>query len=603
MRKNTLSIHSENILPIIKKWLYSSRDIFLRELISNACDAIKKLRVLRECGQASDDALPLEIHVSIDKLEKTITISDNGIGMTEEEVEKYIAQIAFSGAEEFLAKYKKESEADPIIGHFGLGFYSSYMVSQKVELKTLSYLADAKPVFWSCDGSSSYEIGLSDRKERGTDIILHLSDEHEEFLQESKIRELLERYCSFMPDPIFLSGKPINNGEPLWCKSPASCSQQDYLEFYRKLYPLKEDPLFWIHLNVDYPFRLQGVLYFPRAADRLENKLSKILLFCNRVYVSDECNEILPEYMMTLRGAIDSPDIPLNVSRSYLQIDQKVRQLGAHISKKIADKLTSLFKTDRDSYAANFADIEWFLKLGLLQDEKFRDRVKEILIWKNNHKEWTTAQEYLDRAKEKKIYYCREACGSKIQQVYLDRGIELLYLSNAIDSPVLSALELGLGAKFQSIDSELDEALIDASREKTLLDADGKTLSTRIADHFRAELPKELTIEAKSLSSDSIAGLLLVEEQMRRMRDFDILTQDNKGRHAWKLGQTFVVNTNNKLVQAAYRLAEKKPDLSKQLAIQIYDLARLSQKELESNEVEQVLARQQSLLEELVETT
>ncbi len=599
MRKNSLSIHSENILPIIKKWLYSSRDIFLRELISNATDAIKKLRILRECGQASDDATPLEIHVRIDKKAGTLTISDNGIGMTEEEVEKYIAQIAFSGAEEFLAKYKKETDADPIIGHFGLGFYSSYMVAQKVELKTLSFLSGSSPVFWTCDGSSSYEIGPSEPKERGTDIVLHLGEESAEFLQESKIRELLDRYCSFMPDPIFLNGKPINNCEPLWTKSPSACTNQEYLEFYRKLYPMKEDPLFWIHLNVDYPFRLQGILYFPKSIQQLEHKVSKVMLFCNRVFVADNCNDILPDYMTILRGAIDSPDIPLNVSRSYLQIDQKVQQLGAHISKKIADKLTSLFKTDRQAYIANFQEIEWLLKLGLLHDDKFRDRVKEILIWKNTTGEWTTPQEYLDRAKEKKIYYCKGASASKIRQVYQDRGIELLTTTNPIDSPVMGALELTLNVKFQCIESELDETLVDASREKTLLDSDGKSIATRIADLFRAELPKELKIEAKSLASDSIAGLFLVDEQMRRMRDFGLLTQEKKD--FAHIGRSFVVNTNNKLVQAAHRLAAAKPDLSKRLALQVYDLARLSQKELEQDEIEQLLARQQALLEELVE--
>ncbi len=598
MRKNSLSIHSENILPIIKKWLYSSRDIFLRELISNATDAIKKLRVLRECGQASDDAIPFEIHVRTDKAAKTLTISDNGIGMSEEEVEKYIAQIAFSGAEDFLEKYKKENTADPIIGHFGLGFYSSYMVAQKVELKTLSFSPGADPVFWSCDGSSSYEIGPADPKERGTDVILHLSEENAEFLQEQKVRELLERYCAFMPDPIFLNGKPLNNSEPLWSKPPSSCTQQEYLEFYRKLYPMKEDPLFWIHLNVDYPFRLQGILYFPKKIQQMETKLSKVMLFCNRVFVSDNCNDILPDYMMILRGAIDSPDIPLNVSRSYLQIDEKVRQLGAHISKKIADKLTSLFKTDRQSYIANFQEIEWLLKLGLLHDDKFRDRVKDILIWKNNSGEWTTAEEYLDRAKEKKIYYCKNECASKMAQAYLDRGVELLYTSNPVDSPVMSALEICNKIKFQCIESELEETLIDPSREKTLLDAEGKSGAVRIADLFRAELPKDLKVEAKSLSSDAIAGLFLVDEQARRMRDLGFLVQEKS--NLANIGRTFVVNTNNKLVQATERLAAKQPDLSKRLAQQIYDLAKLSQKELEQNEVEQILSRQQSLLEELV---
>lgn len=600
MRKNTLSIHSENILPIIKKWLYSSRDIFLRELVSNSCDAIKKLRVLRDCGNASDDAEPLEVRVTLDKKNKTITISDNGLGMTEEEVEKYIAQIAFSGAEEFLAKYKSESEKDPIIGHFGLGFYSSYMVASKVELHTRSYQEGSKAVVWSCDGSSSYEIGQGDRAKRGTDVILHLSEESREFCEEDQLRTLLERYCSFMPDPIFLNDKPLNNSEPLWCQSPSTCTQKDYLEFYRKLYPFEQDPIFWIHLNVDYPFRLQGILYFPKTTERLELKQSTIKLFCNRVFVSDDCAEILPDYLMILRGAIDSPDIPLNVSRSYLQVDKNVRQLGAHISKKVADKLSSLFKTEREKYEANYPDVEPLLQYGLLQDEKFAEKVKEIVIWKNSKGEWTSAQEYLDRAKEKKIYYCAETLASNIQKAFLDRGTELLYASKAIHSPVMSSLESSLSVKFQRIDSELDEALLDASREKSVLDADGKSAAARIADFFRARLPKELSVEAKSLASDTVAGMLFRDEQARRMRDFLLLTQRKIDPGALG-GQTFVLNTNNKLVQTAYRLSQKQPDLAGRLASQIYDLARLSQKELEPTEIDRVLTSQQELLEELAE--
>ncbi len=601
MRKNTLSVHSENILPIIKKWLYSSRDIFLRELVSNSCDAIKKLSVLRECGDASDDGDAHAIHVKIDKENKTVTISDNGIGMTEEEVEKYIAQIAFSGAEEFLEKYKKEGESDPIIGHFGLGFYSSYMVASKVEIDTLSYKTDATPVLWSCDGSSSYEIGAGIRKTRGTDIVLHLDEENLEFLEEAKLRELLERYCGFMPVPIHLNDTPLNNDEPLWTKTPSSCTEQEYLAFYRKLYPMEEDPIFWIHLNVDYPFNLQGILYFPKTTQRFDAKKSAIKLFCNRVFVSDDCAEILPDYLMILRGAIDSPDIPLNVSRSYLQVDKKVKQLGTHISKKVADKLNSLFKTDREAYISNFAEFEPLLKFGLLQDEKFLERVKDILIWKNNKDEWTTAQEYLDRAKEKKIYYCSEQCSQKIQKAYLDRDIELIFASQAINSPVMSTLEAPLKATFQRIDSVLDDALLDETREKTVLDSDGKSVSGRIADFFRKELPSELKVEAKSLSTDSVAGALFLDEQTRRMRDFFVLTQKKMEPNLFSSGTTFVVNTNNKLVLESFRLSDKQPELASRLASQVYDLARLSQRELDPTEYEQVLTRQQELLEELTE--
>lgn len=598
MRKNSLSIHSENILPIIKKWLYSSRDIFLRELLSNACDALKKLRTLRECGEAVTDDQPLEIHVHLDKKNKTLTISDNGLGMTEEEVEKYIAQIAFSSAEEFVSKYKQESETDPMIGHFGLGFYSAYMVSSQVDLQTRSYLPDAKAVRWSCDGSSTYEIDEGSRTARGTDVILHLDEASSDLLDAGKIRELLNRFCSFMPDPIFFEGQPLKNEAPLWIKNPSDCTEKEYIEFYRKLYPSELDPIFWIHLNVDYPFRLKGILYFPHTLRSPREKNIPIKLFCNRVFVSDDCHEILPDYLMILCGAIDSPDIPLNVSRSYLQVDHNVRQVGSHISKKVADRLTALFKQDRENYISHWSEFEYLLKLGILQDDKFYERTKDALIWKSSSGEWTTVQEYLDRAKEKKIYYCQDTCAASIQKAYLDRGIELIYANHSINTPIMMKLEEALSIRFQRIDSELDPALQDASREQTLLDADGKTLSSRLAAFFRSHLPSDgLEVEAKSLSSDAVAGLLLIDEQTRRMRDYLTLTQQKQLPSSGK--RTLVVNTNNKLVQTAWRLADREPEMAKQLIGQVYDLARVMQKEIEPQELDGILARNQQLLEEL----
>ena len=376
MRQNNLSIHSENILPIIKKWLYSDKDIFLRELVSNACDALNKVRIIL------GDVGEFKVSISIDAKGRTITVADTGIGMSEEEVEKYIAQIAFSGAEEFVEKYKSQTEKDPIIGHFGLGFYSAYMVAAKVEIDTLSYLPDAKPVFWSCDGSSSYSIGAGKRESRGTQITLQIDEQSSEYLEESKLRELLHRHCSFMPFPIDLNGKALGNQEPLWLKSPNECTEKEYLTFYRQLFPTDPEPIFWIHLNVDYPFHLQGILYFPKIHRKFDTNESAIKLFCNRVFVSDNCKDILPDFLMILRGAIDSPDIPLNVSRSYLQVDKNVRQLSSHISKKVSDKLNQLYKTDREKYIASWPDIEMIVKLGLLQDEKFYDKIKDILIWK-----------------------------------------------------------------------------------------------------------------------------------------------------------------------------------------------------------------------------
>jgi len=599
MRQNRLSIHSENILPIIKKWLYSSHDIFLRELVSNACDAIKKLRVLQDCNQAKSDDEAFEIHIQIDKKNKTLTISDNGIGMTEDEVEKYIAQIAFSGAEDFLAKYKTQSEKDPMIGHFGLGFYSSYMVAATVELQTLSYLPASRPVKWSCDGSSTYEIGEGSRTKRGTDIVLHVEEANAEYLEETKIRELLSRFCSFMPDPIFLNGHAIGNQAPLWLKPPSECTDKDYLAFYRKLYPMDPDPIFWIHLNVDYPFHLQGILYFPKEMRTSNQTNHSTRLFCNRVFVSDHCRDFLPDYLTLLRGAIDSPDIPLNVSRSYLQVDQNVKQLSSHISKKVCDRLTSLFKTDRNVYISYWPEIETLVKLGILQDEKFYERAKDIVIWKSSSDQWTNLQEYLDRSKEKKVYYSDRERAAIIQKAYLDKGIELIYMSSPFDVAVITQLEHKLSdVSFQRIDSALDPALLDESREKSLLDAEGKTLSSKIADFFRSQLhDANVEVEAKSLANDSLPGLVLLDENMRRIRDYMILTQGKA--ESGHLKKSFVVNTNNKLVQAAFRLKDKHPAIAEELSRQIYDLSRVAQKESEPSETEEIITRNQGLLEQL----
>lgn len=599
MRTNNLAIHSENILPIIKKWLYSDRDIFIRELVSNACDALKKIRILSEQGQAQIENEELKVSIQIDKEQKTITILDTGIGMSEEEVEKYIAQIAFSGAEEFVAKYKSQAEKDPIIGHFGLGFYSAYMVAKQVEIDTLSYQPEAKPVFWSCDGSSSYSIGEGKRTNRGTQITLHIDDASAEYLEEVTLRDLLQRYCSFMPFPIDLNGKSIGNQEPLWLKAPSNCTEQEYLSFYRKLFPMDPDPIFWIHLNVDYPFHLQGILYFPKIHRRFDANESAIKLFCNRVFVSDNCKDILPDYLMILRGAIDSPDIPLNVSRSYLQVDKNVKQLSAHISKKVSDRLSQLYKTDREKFISYWPEVEMIVKLGLLQDEKFYERVKECLIWKNSAGEWTTVTDYLERASDKKVYYASQEKATHLLEIYKQKNIEILFAPMPVDTAVIQFLESHLSVTFQRVDGALDETLLDPSREKTLLDADGKTESARIASFIRTALEQEgLDVEAKSLASDQLPALLVLDENQRRLRDYMALTQ---GKSASSLlgKKTFVVNTNSKLIQTIQRLQEKQPDIAKELAKGIYDLSLLSQRELEPTDLESVIHRQTQVLEKL----
>lgn len=574
MRQNTLSIHSENILPIIKKWLYSDKDIFLRELVSNACDALNKVRI------ASGDEGEFKISIAIDK--KTITIADTGIGMTEEEVEKYIAQIAFSGAEEFMEKYKSQTEKDPIIGHFGLGFYSAYMVASLVEIDTRSYLG-SQPVFWSCDGSSSYSIGVGTRETRGTKITLHIDSESAEYLEEAKLRELLNRHCSFMPFPIELNGKPIGNQEPLWLKSPVDCTDKEYLSFYNKLFPMDPDPIFWIHLNVDYPFHLQGILYFPKMHRRFDSNESAIKLFCNRVFVSDNCKDILPDYLMILKGAIDSPDIPLNVSRSYLQVDKNVKQLSAHISKKVSDKLNQLYKNDRTKFIESWPDIEMIVKLGILQDDKFYERVKDILIWKNSQGEWAP----IDGSAKKVFYSTTE--NSPLLKLYK----EVLFAPAPIDTAVIQFLENKLSTTFQRIDGALDESLLDPEKEKTLLDAEGKTESSRIAEFIRKALGVE--VEAKSLATDTLPALIVLDENERRFRDYIHLTQGKKG----EAKKTFVVNTNHKLIQAISRLQGKQPEVAASLAKGIYDLSLLSQKEVGPDDLGPIVERQTEILEKI----
>lgn len=579
MRQNNLSIHSENILPIIKKWLYSDKDIFLRELVSNACDALNKVKiVLGDVGE-------FKISITVDKPNKKIVITDTGIGMTEEEVEKYIAQIAFSGAEEFVEKYKSQTDKDPIIGHFGLGFYSSYMVSAKVEIDTLSYLPDAKPVFWSCDGSSSYTIDAGKKTERGTQITLHIDEQSLEYLDESKIKELLSRHCSFMPFPIELNGKPLGNQEPLWLKNPSECTDKEYLAFYRQLFPLDPEPVFWIHLNVDYPFHLQGILYFPKIHRRFDSNESTIKLFCNRVFVSDNCKDILPDFLMILRGAIDSPDIPLNVSRSYLQVDKNVRQLSAHISKKVSDRLNQLYKTDREKYIESWPDIEMIVKLGLLQDEKFYDRIKDILIWKNSEQKWTTIGD------KKKIFYSTSE-NSPLLKLYKE---EILFAPAPIDTAVLQHIENKHEITFQRIDGALDESLLDKTREKNLLDSEGKTESSRLAEFIHKTLG-DVEVEAKSLASDHLPGLVVLDENQRRFRDYMSLTQGKKGIPTKK---TFVVNTNHKLIQTISRLQQKQPEVAASIAKSVYDLSLLAQREVEPTDLEQIVSRQTEILEKM----
>lgn len=605
MTRQKIQIHSENILPIIKKWLYSDKDIFVRELVSNAVDAIYKVKILRDQGETQANDADLRIDIQIDKNARTLKFTDTGIGMDADEVQKYIAQIAFSGAEEFLSKYKSNKESEQVIGHFGLGFYSAYMVADRVDINTLSYRPDAKPVLWSCDGSSEYDIEHGTRSTRGTEITLHIGKDEDEYLDEYRLNHILHHYCDFLPYPIYLNGKQINIKEPLWLKSPADCTNDDYLEFYRHLYPMEEEPLFWVHLNVDYPFHLKGILYFPKIKREFDPNKSTVKLYCNRVFVSDNCKDVIPNYLMILRGVIDSPDIPLNVSRSYLQMDRVVRQLGSHISKKVADSLTTLYRNDHERFIKCWEDAAVIVKLGAVEDEKFYERVKEILIWKNSEDNWTTVEDYLERNREKtkdRIFYTRDEKHSHFLEIYRNRNIEVIYASHPIDNYLMQFLERKLApVKFQRIDSEVDENILDKEREKTVLDASGKTEATKLADLVRAKLSDEkIEVEAKSFAVDSLPGIVVMDENQRRLREYLEMADPKAAAQMRAMDKrTFVVNTNNPLMSAIQELDKTNPELAKELVKQAYELSLLSQREMHPETLKGFITRSYAVLGDL----
>lgn len=609
MSKKTLSIHSENILPIIKKWLYSDKDIFARELVSNACDAIHKVKILRDLGKANALDEEFRIDIKIDKDKRTLSFIDTGIGMDAEEVEKYIAQIAFSSAEEFLEKYQTKDEGDQFIGHFGLGFYSAYMVADTVEINTLSYKEGAEPVSWSSDGKSDYVLEKGTREKRGTEVILHIDKNSDEFLDENKLKQILQHYCAFLPYPVYLGENHINTHEPLWIKSPSECTEQEYLEFYRYLYPMQEDPLFWVHLNVDYPFNLKGILYFPKMRRELDLNKNTVHLYCNRVFVNDNCKDIIPNYLMVLQGVIDSPDIPLNVSRSYLQMDKTVRQLSNHISKKVSDSLSSLWKSDREKYTRCWEDIAPIVKLGVLEDDKFYDRVKDLLIWKVAEGDWSTVGEYLERNKEKTdntvIYSKDEGQLPHFVEMYKNKGIEVLLATNPIDSYVFQHLERKLApVKFRRIDAAVDDQLVDKEREKTVLDSEGKSEAAHLADFFRRQLEdQKVEVEAKSLAHDETPGFVMIGEEQRRMRDYMMAInqgQDMEGIHQMA-PRTFVINTNSPLINGIKELEGKDPALAQEMAKEVFELSLLSQRELDPKSLNQFIHRSASIMAKLLE--
>ena len=600
-REGQIKVDSENLFPIIKKWLYSDRDIFIRELVANACDAIKKYQSLCQMGEAENDNAAPRIDVTLDPEAKTITVSDNGIGMTEDEVEKYIAQIAFSGAQEFLDKYKDKTDADGgIIGHFGLGFYSSYMVAENVEIETLSYQKDSKPVHWESNGSHTYEIADGSRTEKGTSVILHISDDGKEFLSEYKMREILRKYCHFMPYEIFFNTikkpdesaekkdeapslpKPINNTSPLWLKAPKDCTTEEYEDFYRETFTDMNLPLFWIHLNVDYPFRLKGILYFPKQTDKLQVMPGEIKLFANQVYIADNIKEVVPEFLMLLKGVIDCPDLPLNVSRSFLQNDGEVAKISRHITKKVADKLTSVFNNERKSFESYWDDISPFIKFGCIKDEKFYDKIKDIILFKNLEGEYKTFAE-LPKQNDKVYYVSSTEVQGQYIKLFKDNGLDAVILEHNIDTHFVTFLEYKeSGTKFVRIDSEVGEAL------KTSDADENKGSDDTLSNMFKDAIGKEkLTVKVENLRSDDTPAILTIDEYQRRMSDISRIYGNMFGR-VDEAAETLIVNSSNSIVK---KLPELDADKQKLLCRHIFDLALMSQRKLTAEEMEGFITR------------
>lgn len=544
MQKGTIGVSTENIFPIIKKYLYSDHEIFLRELVSNAVDATQKLLTLSGVGEFKGDPGELKVRVSVDQKKKTLTISDSGIGMTAEEIDKYINQVAFSGANEFLEKYKKDANA--IIGHFGLGFYSSFMVSSKVEINTLSYKEGAKAVKWSCDGSTEYTIEDGDRKERGTDVILYIDDENKKFLEEGEIRQLLRKYCRFLPIPVVFGkvkewkdGKEvetdkdnvINETNPLWTRKPAEIKEEDYMEFYRDLYPMSEDPLFNIHLNVDYPFKLTGILYFPRIKSNIELQKNKIQLYCNQVYVTDSVEGIVPEFLTLLHGVIDSPDIPLNVSRSYLQSDSNVKKISGHITKKVADRLEEIFKNDRKSLEDKWNDLRIFIEYGMLTDEKFYDRAAKFALLRNTDDKYFTFDEYKELIKTNQtdkhnnlvyLYSTSREDQYSFIEAAKNKGYDVLMMDGHLDVHFVNFLEQKLkDCRFVRVDSDVVDKLIqkEEHQELKLTDKQREELTTLFSSQIPQLSKSHFVVSFEALTENDSPVIITQNEFMRRMKD------------------------------------------------------------------------------------
>ena len=628
MQKGNLSINSENIFPIIKKWLYSDTDIFLRELVSNGCDAIAKYKKLVSMGEAEESNSPHKVTVRLDEKNSLIEIEDNGIGMTEDEVKEYITQIAFSGATDFISKYQDQFEnGNDIIGHFGLGFYSAFMVADKVEIDTLSYKKDAKAVKWVCDGGIEYEIGEGKKPTRGTIITLHVGEEGKEFLNSWKLKEILAKYCYFMPTEIYFEDveevkkaeeerakklaenpdtapveeapKPVNDTTPLWLKKPSECTDEEYISFYHKVFTDFNDPLFWIHLSMDYPFRLKGILYFPKLKHELDSVEGQVKLYNNQVFIADNLKEVIPEFLLLLKGTIDCPDLPLNVRRSFLQNDGYVTKMSKYITKKVADKLNSMFKKDRKQYESFWNDISPFIKYGCMREHDFYDKVKDSLLFVNTDGEYETLDEYKAKAKDSsKVFYVND----KQQQaqyikLFKDNGVEAVVLDTRLDVPYVGFLEANCGGtKFARIDSDVSEIL--KGEESVKLD------TTALEELFKANLENDnIKIKVEALKSEDVSGMIELDEQARRMQEMSKMYGMENSFDSTK-DETLVLNSNNKVVQLLLDLKNdsNKGEETKMLCKQIYDLAIMSHKPLSMEAMTDFVARSNKIMELLAES-
>ena len=606
MATGSIRVQTENIFPIIKKFLYSDHEIFIRELVSNAVDATQKIKTLSSLGEVKGDIGNTDIHVVIDKEKKTLTISDKGVGMTEEEVDKYINQVAFSGAEEFLEKYKGKNEAN-IIGHFGLGFYSSFMVSDKVELITRSYQENSKPVKWECDGSPEFSFTETEKEGRGTDVVLYINEESKEFLEPDRIRHMLEKFCRFLPVPIFFEDKQINNPNPAWTKKPSDLTTQDYQDFYKELYPFGEAPLFWIHLNVDYPFNLTGILYFPKVKKSFEIQKDKIQLYSNQVFVTDEVKDIVPEFLMLLHGVIDSPDIPLNVSRSYLQGDPNVKKIGSYITRKVADKLDELFKEDRKSFEEKWESLGLFVKYGMITDDKFLEKANKFNLFEDANggkyytlEEYKSATETLQKNKDGKIvmlYTTDPVQQNSFIKAGQQKGYVVVKLETIVDAAFINNMEMKWNdVQFVRVDADITENLIDKNENNESVLS--KEEEAKLKDLFQVEIPDlHTTVEIKGLYAETAPVIATRPEFMRRMKDMAMSGGGGMGSFYGNMPEevTLTVNGNHPVYQKI--LKEDNKDQQENMVKNLTDLALLSQGLLKGNELTTFINRNVEMME------